>query len=150
MIDEVILSELFEVVMNEDAEERWLDKIRAYRESGRNLHIVEECSGRGLLHFAAENGFPAVIEYLIKSGIGVDTRDKLGSTPLLWALDSAIDGASQNEESEIDFSAVKKLIDNGADLAAESSDGISLKSLLENYGAGATKQFYEVFPTVKH
>ena len=60
---------------------------------------------------AAQNGYPEIIQVLLKKGAKIDLQNKDGVTALMWA---ALHG---HEE------AVKTLLANGADPNLESNNG---------------------------
>lgn len=138
---DLIFENLFKHLIEDDADQLWEREIAQYINSGGDILVTNPDNGWTLLHYAAENLFSNVVNLLLSSGIPVDVRDSNGSTPYLVALDASIDAAIQNDESNIDFSTVKILIENGADVEACSTDGISRDSLLENYGERAMDEY---------
>ena len=76
--------------------------------------------GRSILHLAASNGTPEIIEYLLKKGVDVNAKSTYGNTPLFWAL------------RQKKYDNAKTLIENGADLLAANKEGYTPVSLAVN------------------
>ena len=68
-------------------------------------------NGQTLLHVAADNGYFAIVQYLILNHANIEERDSFGRTPLHYA--------SMNGHFEI----VKYLISHGADIEKQDNDG---------------------------
>lgn len=142
MNDNEFFQKLFSHLSEDNAEEIWLKTIKEYIIRGGKVGITNSLNGWSLLHYASENLFCDVASFLLENGIDVDSKAKNGSTPYLVALDASIDAAIQEESSKIDFSIVKLLLKRGANVDIRTSDGLSLKSILEVYGSKATEEYY--------
>ncbi len=77
--------------------------------SGRELVKESDNAGNTPLHHAAGFGTIATIKFLIDNGADVNAKNRLGSTPLHWAVS--------------DLEKVKLLLDRGAAIDAKSDDG---------------------------
>eukprot|EP00037_Helgoeca_nana_P002118 m.31902 g.31902 ORF g.31902 m.31902 type:complete len:129 (-) comp12376_c0_seq1:236-622(-) len=73
----------------------------------------ELTTGRCPIHYAADSGHTAVVEYLISKGAEVDKRDKHGITAVLAAI----------WEGHVD--TVKVLLEKGADKSGKAPGGES-------------------------
>lgn len=140
-MDDSIFARLFSVLSDDDAESIWLREIKDFYSSGGDIFVSYPLNGWTLLHYASENLFIDVVEWLLAEGVDINVKDSKGSTPYLVALDSSIDSAIQYEEPEIDFTLVIRLIELGANIEASSEDGISRESILEDYGSKAKDQY---------
>jgi len=136
-----IFSLLFELLSENDAEEQWLIALSKFNEDGGDVCVTNPSNGWSILHYASENTFLEVTEWLISKGVDVNLKDNEGGTPYLVGLDSAIDAALQYGEPSIDFSQVKLLLVNGADSAVSAKNGLSRDSILDSYGSGAEDQY---------
>lgn len=145
-MDDNIYQRLFKLLIEENAEALWRQTIQDYLESGNELTVSNYSNGWSLLHYAAENIFSELVIMLLEQGLDVDIPAFNGSTAYLVALDAVIDSAVQENDAEIDFSIVDVLVQHGADVNVSSIDGISRDSLLSQYGARATEEYYKYFP----
>lgn len=107
---------------------------------GKNEPLGEE--GWTLLHSAAENENLIAIEYLVAQGADLEARTTSGWTPLHFAVDIAIDGASQ-QMTPIDFTLVRRLVDMGARLDARNDENQTPRDVAAAYGADALRLFDE-------
>ena len=106
-----LIKKLFECIENPVAERMWIDILKKYQSQNSNVINIKNPDNQWtLLHYAAENIFPYVTEWLIEQGAEIDARDSGGNTPFLIALDAAIDAAVQENRDEIDFSVVNILL----------------------------------------
>lgn len=132
---------LFEISGSDsEVEEAWLSKLKEYHSKGGSLTELTNRNGWQLIHVAALNGLDSIVEWLVRNGVDVDSRDDQGCTPLMYAFDLDIDGAVQRGK-EIDFSHSKNLVKLGADQKVINNDGRSLESTASAYG----KKVYSIF-----
>ncbi|MFP3023396.1 MAG: ankyrin repeat domain-containing protein, partial [Wolbachia sp.] len=92
-------------------------------------------NGSTPLHYASWNGCLDVVEYLIGKGADISVKDKDGKTPLNAAIDQKHDDiikylkqAQLNKQllaavQRSDFSKVKDLVSQGANIEAKNKDG---------------------------
>lgn len=140
-----IFQQLFCAFCENNAEDRCFKIIKDYLDSGGSISITNPANGWGLLHYASENLFISIIKMLLERGALVNFTDINGSTPYLVALDAAIDFSIQENLRDIDFTAIKVLINHGADINVISMDGISKDLILNNYGENAIAQYNKFF-----
>ena len=86
-------------------------------EAGANINQCLEPKRKTPLHFVSQFGDANAVEFMIQKGAKVDAVDHKGLTPLLAA-------AKQNN-----FSAVKVLISNGADIDKATLDDVGMTAL---------------------
>ena len=92
-----------------------LDNIKMLIQNGADVQ-ARDCDASTVLHFASHNSNQEVIEFLLKlNGISVNATDNLKRTPLMLAC---IDGGRLDN--------IKMLIQNGADIQAQDSEGLTL------------------------
>lgn len=109
-MSESIFDNLYNCVNQNNAEELWIAEIKSYVENGGDVNVLDINTGWGLLHYASENLFAKVVEYVFKSGVNLDHVDQNGWNALVVALDASVDLAIQNNESKVDFEVVELLI----------------------------------------
>ncbi|KAK4247358.1 ankyrin repeat-containing domain protein [Corynascus novoguineensis] len=80
---------------------------KAYLDTKSNF-TAEEHPVLGL-HHAARHGFPKIVERMVSAGSGVDARDDMGRTPLIWA---SINGHVSVVQLLLSIGANAKLSDN--------------------------------------
>ena len=90
----------------------YVDIVEALVKAGANTRLIEGTGGN-LLHWAVITHRPAVIPALAKSGVGVNTVDGFGLTPLMYA--ATIDFG--------DAESVRELLKAGADRTIKDFDG---------------------------
>jgi hypothetical protein len=137
-----LIDKLFSCIEGPDAEDLWLEVLQKYQVSHGDVTSI--CNSENqwtLLHYAAENIFPRVAEWLIEQGAEIDALDSKNNTPFLIGLDAAIDCAVQENSENIDFSVVTVLLREGADESVVSNDGVSKDALFKLYGHNAAKQY---------
>lgn len=140
-MEDILFNKLFDVIEDDRAEEIWLQLIKS--SEANIVDIRDDISGWSLLHYASENLFVKVIDWLLKNGADVNVEDINGRTPFIIALDASIDDAVQHERDKIDFSAIELLIRSGADENHVARDGTSKNSLFEIYGDNSRKEYQE-------
>jgi ankyrin repeat protein len=123
-------------------QDRFLEAVMNWIESGGSANVIEPRLGWSLLHLAAEFQNVAAIEYLIAAGADPNQRDPYGRTPLHIAVDSEIDGAVQTEEP-LEFKATKRLIELGAETTLRDMGGRTPVDTVDSYGDEARKIFKE-------
>ena len=69
-------------------------------------------AGRGVLHYAAKSNSTALVDLLLSSGVDIEVRDNLGSTPLSYAL-----------HDDAGSVVLRKILDRGADQESTESSG---------------------------
>lgn len=137
-----LIDKLFSYIESPDAEDLWLEVLQGYQVSYGDVISIRNSENQWtLLHYAAENIFPRVVEWLIEQGAEIDALDSENNTPFLIGLDAAIDSAVQENSENIDFSVVTILLKEGADESVVSNNGISKDALLKIYGRHAAKQY---------
>ena len=77
-----------------------------------------------LLHKAVDAKHPEVIEFLVKNGLNLETRNNVGMTPLIWA---ALKVPCQDQKK-----IVAMLLDLGANANAKDNDGFTALDLASN------------------
>lgn len=77
-----------------------------------------------LLHAAAIDGFPEVLEALIEAGARIDARDEEGKTALMWA--ATVDWGNDR--------SVSTLLTRGADVAVRDAEGVTAFEFAERHG----------------
>lgn len=95
------------------AERNDVAAVRSLLSSGNNPNQVEEDSQRTGLQWAAINGNLQILAILIKAGVRIGDRDKLGNTALHYA-------AEHNQ-----LEALKLLLDVGAAIDDQNHDGMT-------------------------
>jgi ankyrin repeat protein len=113
-----------------------------YLVRGGDPNAAHPGSGWSLLHYAAENEDVALIGALIANGADLEAKTPDGWTPLHFAVDIAIDSASQ-ESRVMDFAIVKALVKLGARLDAQNYDGQTPRDIAAAYGCDALRLFDE-------
>ena len=139
-----LINKLFSCIGESSAEDLWLVILKDYQRKNEDVSSV--CNPENqwtLLHYAAENLFTRVAEWLIEQGAEVDALDSEGNTPFLIGLDAAVDCSVQENSDDIDFSIVTLLLRNGANADVISNDGTDKDTLLNIYGSHAVNQYYE-------
>jgi ankyrin repeat protein len=114
-----------------------LKDVQRYLDSGGDVHRRDDKMNWSLLHYAAEDCNPEVVQLLATSGADVNARDKNGWTPLHWAVESDMDAASQEGRRAKELPTVKALINHGADIAAKATDGSTPRDIAAAYGLEA-------------
>lgn len=105
---------------------------------GINDHLNEE--GWTVLHNAVELESIPLIERLVASGADVDAHTSDGWSPLHLAVDGAIDGAIQNDDTP-DWTICRRLVALGAKLDARTSKGETPRDIAAQYGQNALNLF---------
>ncbi|MCA9487373.1 MAG: ankyrin repeat domain-containing protein [Nanoarchaeota archaeon] len=102
----------------------------------QGVSVDSECSGDGgglkPLHLASLYDNWEIVEYLLEKGANIETTNKNGFTPLLWAVD-------QNS-----LNTVKILVENGADIEAKREDDYKGRNSL------ITAVYLDYFEIVKY
>ncbi len=122
----------------------WLSHIQAYFQCGGDITAPTERNGWQLIHIAALNGLDEVVAWLVAHGADINARDRQGSTPLLLAFNSDVDGAVQGGR-EVSFVHSQRLIALGADKTMETDDGESMESTASAYGKKMYAMYQKVF-----
>lgn len=117
---------------------------------GRNLSAVKKLLKAGAnpnspnrlglypIFCAAENDDSGeIIRALVEAGVNINSRDKHGWTPLIFAVDVAIDSANQSKRKMIDWKVVGVLLDLGASPELAESNGKTFFDLVSEYGPDA-------------
>lgn len=113
------------------------DAIFADDEMGVRRLLAEGLDPNGVvdnslpLNLALDNA--NIFELFVSAGADVNARNA-GMTALHHAMDYAIDGAIQ-DGTEIDLAIVRRLVELGADVAARTSDGATIRDIACTYGA---------------
>ncbi|XP_050305500.1 acyl-CoA-binding domain-containing protein 6-like [Anthonomus grandis grandis] len=94
-----------------------LEQVTEYLASNKSNINSLDCSGMGLIHYAADIGDLSILSLLIKKGCDVDLKDSGGQTALHYAA------ACGHVE------CVKYLVKNGAQTSIEDSDGCTPKDV---------------------
>jgi len=137
-----LIDQLFSCVEDPNAEDLWLNLLKDYQcKYGKVEDVRDSETQWTLLHYAAENLFVRVAEWLIEQGSEIDALDLKGNTPFLIGLDAAIDYAVQENNNEIDFSIITLLLSKGANEDLISNDGTDKDALLKAYGSNAANQY---------
>jgi len=98
---------------------------------GADINRKMDFDGTVCLHHAASNGQFEICEFLIEKGCGVNSRDKLGRTPLMDA-------------AEIGNSAViQVLVDNKADVNSEDKERHTALSYCIDFINNKEKKFFD-------
>ena len=93
-------TEIVKAVKNGD-----LEKVSELIKSGADLNTtVGDTDKRNLLHHASQKGHPKLVEFLIEKGIGINSLDKRGRTPLYLAC------------YDYKFDSAKVLVSKGAEI----------------------------------
>lgn len=117
----------------------WLESVARYLQQGGDINRQSSLGGKTLLHFAADTGDLAAIQWLAHNGAQINSRDHFGWTPLLAALDAELGNAEENEQ-DIRLPAFELLLDLGADPALGSIDGYSVGSISASHGTAAQEK----------
>lgn len=129
---EEIVNYLYEVG-DEQYEDIWLSKVQEYISSGGDIDEKLKNNGWSLLHVAAENCCPKVVDKLVTSGANINLQDSQGWTPLMLALDSDMQDSIQNSKP-VALKTTEVLLKHGADKTITSNDGTSFINLAQEYG----------------
>ena len=114
-------------------EAKWASEVRDYILRGGDPNIRPANSGWGFVHIAAEYCNPELIALLAAFGADLNVIDLNGWTPLIHAVDSELDGASQDGKP-FTLETAKMLIMFGADQNLRSNDGKSARDFAARYG----------------
>ena len=107
-----------------------LDNIKMLLQNGADIQ-ARDCDGSTVLHFASRNSNQEVVEFLLKlNEIFVNTTDNFKQTPF---MDACYDGGR--------FDNIKMLIQNGADIQASSSDGLTVLHFASRYSNHEVLEF---------
>jgi ankyrin repeat protein len=95
------------------------DKLLNYLiENGANINFQDK-NGYSALHFASQNNEIEIIEILLNKGANPNIRDLYGNSPIWTAIFNARE----------DFSIVKLLLENNADIETKNNHGKSPKEM---------------------
>lgn len=86
-----------------------------------NDAVIEERDIQGLsaLHCAVMSNAPDIVEYLLKQGANINSRDNWGNTPLIRA--------------NLNMDMIKLLLDHGADYTLANNSGAKPEQIYEAY-----------------
>ena len=76
------------------------------------------------MHYAAQNGWPAIVDLLLQAAADVDAQDEYGNTPL-WRAVFNYRG---------DVAVIEKLLAAGADSTLANDHGVSPRQLSDTKG----------------
>ena len=82
-----------------------------------------------------------IVRMLVNAGANVNIQDEFGQTPLHFAVDVAIDGATQQNRESINWDAVGVLLQLGADRYIADNNGRTIVDLVSKYGCNARQSF---------
>ena len=103
-----------------------LNLVKKFTSSGADIHIKDD-EGNTALMYAAHKMNLEVIDFLIKKGLNVNSKNKLGETPLIFAFKRA---AHELKRAKlVKPQVVQLLIDSGADVNAKDFNGNSALSI---------------------
>jgi len=88
-----------------------------------------------------------VVRTLVASGADINIRNDQGLTPLHYAVDTAIDGAIQQNLEAINWSVVAVLLDLGADPNIRDMRGKTVYDVASAYGYNSRRSFDDFMST---
>ena len=63
-----------------------IEAVKKHLDAGVDIHMLDKKYGFAPLHYAADGGHKEIVELLLAKGADVNQRDKIGMTPLDWAI----------------------------------------------------------------
>jgi CHAT domain-containing protein/ankyrin repeat protein len=109
------LEPIYQLVVDDD-----IAGLEAAVKTNNQLLESDFSGGNNLLHVAAYYGSEKIVDYLLKQGLDINSRNQLGQTPLHYAT------------MQDRVTIVVKLLSNGAKLDIEDNEGVVAKSLAES------------------
>ncbi|KAK6174426.1 hypothetical protein SNE40_017704 [Patella caerulea] len=67
-----------------------IDKIELLRSHGGNIHDRDDMNNGSMLHIACANGTVDAVNYLVKQGLDIRTKDESGNTPVSLSFRSGV------------------------------------------------------------
>lgn len=136
MLTASLEDELSEAISNEN-----LAEIQRLLQMGANPNVPAS-NGITAIHTAGEHDVTGqIVSILVDAGANINLQNLQGWTPLHVAVDMAIDGANQQNLSDIDWSTVKMMLNLGADPDLRDLHGVTVADLASSYGSKALKLF---------
>jgi len=136
--DDPLYESPFEDILSA-AEKGTVADVRYFVEQGANVH-TKNINGFMALHFAAGQSDVKMVLYLLKNQADVNGKDRLGNSPLHWAV-RPMGQVSSNRKISIDL--LKILIENGAEVNARTNDGATPLYHAIGYNIDAIKYLVE-------
>jgi len=126
--------------------EVWRQDIRAIKkllELGANPNATGRTWASAILCAGENDKTGEIASLLVSAGANINMQDQYGQTPLHFAVDVAIDGATQQNLPQIDWRAVGVFLDLGADPTIRDDRGKTAMDFVFGSGEYAKKSFDE-------
>jgi ankyrin repeat protein len=118
-----------------------LDSVKRLLEAGANPNLPGGNWSSAIACAGENDETGQIIRALVAAGADVNLQDADGWTPLLIAVDSAIDGATQQDLETINWSIVAVLLDLGADPHVAHPRWGTVYDMATDYGPSARESF---------
>ena len=110
-----------------------VEDIQRYLDAGGDINRRDPKMNWSLLHYAAEDCNPKVIQFLVAHGAELNAIDRNGWTPLHLAVDTDLDTSRSAGQPPAELPTTQTLIELGADETIRAQDGKTPRDIAVAY-----------------